>query len=311
MLHRWRRRGMNACTTVGQWPHDAGGWKNGGRRGPVLACAAEGCATLGGPRRRRRRHGLDRRVRRPGRDPGRACARLLAGGGADRPVADAPVERRPFAKGRGADASAVCRPAHRGAHRADHPPSPSPGTDGVRGRDALDGCSEWSLVADVQVGFWAMGNGRLGRLDATGAMTASWTVADDEVFGAWGIAPAREGGVWLWGGPSIAWFDGKSFRDVIAAPSQGSGASWVVDVAEAPDGSLWAALGEDPAISGGRVMHWDGAAWTDACRPWPFVEIAQLAVDDAGGVWVAPTLANQDIDLFDGTTWSTPPSDPA
>ena len=173
---------------------------------------------------------------------------------------------------------------------------------------------ESSLVADAGGGFWAMGNGRLTHLDARGAMTASWTFADDELFGAWGIVPARKGGVWLLGGSTIAWFDGKRFRDVIAAPATASPASWIVDVGEAPDGSLWAAANagptDGPAIQG-TVSHWDGTSWTPVCRPRPSDAIAHLAVDAAGGVWVAPDHGYADVTRFDGTTWSIPPSDPA
>lgn len=172
--------------------------------------------------------------------------------------------------------------------------------------------AEGSLVADVKDGFWAAGNGRLVRLDARGMMTASWTLADDANFGAPSVIAAREGGVWLWGGPTIAWFDGEQFRDVVAAPTLGPDPRWVVDVAEAPDGSLWAAVnGENATISPGTVVHWDGATWTDACGPGPSVGLAQLAVDDAGGVWVAPASDSREIFFFDGATWSIPPSDPS
>ena len=177
--------------------------------------------------------------------------------------------------------------------------------------------AESSLVADAEGGFWAAGSGRLARLDTKGAMTASWTFADDEIFGAGSIVPAREGGVWMWGGPSIAWFDGKRFRDVVAAPTLAPGTSWVVDVAEAPDGSLWAAVNREPLPDGtppadqGVVFHWDGVSWVDACRPRPSIDLAHLAVDPAGGVWVAAGSTTSDVSFFDGTTWSIPPSDPA
>jgi ligand-binding sensor domain-containing protein len=175
---------------------------------------------------------------------------------------------------------------------------------------------EGSLVADARAGFWAMGSGRLTRLDASGTMTASWTFADDPIFATWGIVPARDGGVWLWGGPTIAWFDGERVRDVIPAPVQASGI-WVVDVAEAADGSLWAAANGESAATdgwaptpGGRVFHWDGRSWIDACRPTPGSAISDLAIDATGGVWVAPGSPS-DVSFFDGTTWSIPPIDPA
>ena len=94
--------------------------------------------------------------------------------------------------------------------------------------------AEGSLVADARGGFWAAGSGRLVRLDAKGTMTESWTFADDELFDAWGIVPAREGGVWLWGGPSLAWFDGERFRDVVPAPALAPGTSWVWTSARLP-----------------------------------------------------------------------------
>lgn len=167
--------------------------------------------------------------------------------------------------------------------------------------------ADGALVADAKVGFWAAGSGRLTRLDAGGTMTESWTFADDSIFGGWGIVPARGGGVWLWGGPTIAWFDGERLRDVIAAPGQASG-TWVVDVAEAADGTLWAAANGEWAASG--VFHWDGASWSDVCG-WTGSEISHLALDAAGGVWVAPGNAAVDVSYFDGSGWSVPRSDPA
>ena len=206
-----------------------------------------------------------------------------------------------------------CEPPHIAALTAPIPRHPRPLAP--TGFDVLTPWTggEPSLVADAGGGFWATGSGRLTRLDARGVMTASWTFADDELFGAWSIIPAREGGVWLWDGSTIGWFDGEQFRDVIAAPATASQAAWIVDVAEAPDGSLWAAANAGPAdgpADQGTVYHWDGTSWTAVCRPQPSFTIAHVAVDAAGGVWVAPELAS-DVTRFDGTTWSTPPSDPA
>lgn len=162
-----------------------------------------------------------------------------------------------------------------------------------------------ALVADREAGFWAFGWGRLTRLDATGKMNASWTFADDEVFGASGIVAARQGGVWLWGGPTIAWFDGERLRDVIGAPRRASGPSTVVDVAEAADGSLWAATFE------GGVFHWDGRSWSELCDRTTPPELSHLAIDAGGWVWVAPAAAIADASYFDGTEWSSPPAEPA
>jgi hypothetical protein len=178
--------------------------------------------------------------------------------------------------------------------------------------------AEGGLVADAHVGFWAFGSGRLTRLDANGRMTASWTFADDAMFGASGIVPARGGGIWLWGGPDISWFDGERFRDVIAAPIGPSGMSWVVDVAEAPDGTLWAVANDWTSVNAGtspnpdgRVFHWDGQRWSDVCGSGTGNELSHVTVDSAGGVWVAPGNATVDVSFFDGSRWSVPPSDPA
>jgi len=187
----------------------------------------------------------------------------------------------------------------------------------------LETLSPWTgadggLVADADVGFWAVGSGRLTRLDANGRMTASWTFANDAMFGASGIVPARGGGVWLWGGPDISWFDGERFRDVIAAPIAASGMSWVVDVAEASDGTLWAVANDWTSVNAGtssnpdgRVFHWDGQLWSDICGPGTENEVSHVAVDTDGGVWVAPGNATVDVSYFDGSRWSVPPSDPA
>ena len=187
----------------------------------------------------------------------------------------------------------------------------------------LETLSPWTgadggLIADADVGFWAFGSSRLTRLDANGRMTASWTFADDAMFGASGIVPARGGGVWLWGGPDISWFDGERFRDVIAAPIAASGMSWVVDVAEASDGTLWAVANDWTSVNAGtssnpdgRVFHWDGQLWRDICGPGTENEVSHVAVDTDGGVWVAPGDATVDVSYFDGSRWSVPPSDPA
>ena len=161
--------------------------------------------------------------------------------------------------------------------------------------------AEGFLVADHAAGFWAFGSGRLTRLDSGGRIIDSWTFADDPAFGASGIVAAGEGGVWLWGGRTIAWFDGRRFPDSIASPGG------VVDIAEAPDGSLWAATYD------GGVFHWDGGSWTDVCGRPTRAEISHLAIDADGGLWVAPngpTSVVSVVSYFDGTGWSTPPSKP-
>jgi hypothetical protein len=174
--------------------------------------------------------------------------------------------------------------------------------------------SEVALVADQRSGFWAFGSGRLTRLDSDGRMTASWTFADDPLFAAWGIVAARAGGVWLYGGPTIAWFDGERLRDVINAPGWAPGFD-VADMAEAADASIWAVTRGTAGSADGswryesRVLRWDGQSWTDICGRLTRAEISQIAIDPNGGVWAAPANAAWDVSYFDGISWSIPPGD--
>ncbi|MFI5040772.1 MAG: hypothetical protein ACHQNA_02810 [Acidimicrobiales bacterium] len=176
------------------------------------------------------------------------------------------------------------------------------------------GGGETALVADVHDGFWALGSGRLTRLDAGGTATFSCTFADDAFFGARGIVAARGGGVWLFGGPAIAWFDGQWFRDVIPLPPTSSSA-WIADVGEAADGSLWALTDEPSTVNAetppyqGRVFHWDGRAWIDTHDITTNAEPLHLVIDTRGGVWVSPVDPTGDVAHFDGTAWSIPPGD--
>jgi hypothetical protein len=168
------------------------------------------------------------------------------------------------------------------------------------------------LVADAHDGFWAVGSGRLTRLDGSGAPTASWTFADDEFFASSGMVAARAGGVWLFGGPCIAWFDGRRFRDVIPAPVPVPGAVALTAVAEAADGSLWAVTIESVAAPDGsqsllnRVLHWNGRSWQEIHSASTVDQPSSLAIDARGRVWLAPADEGGHLAYFDGRAWSSP-----
>lgn len=152
---------------------------------------------------------------------------------------------------------------------------------------------EYVLVADEVAGYWALGPGRLTRLDASGLPIGSWTDSDDALIGgATTVEPARGGGVWLVAGTALAWFDGRSLRDVVAAPAD------VIDVAEAADGTLWVTLPD-------RVSHWDGRAWMDVCGEPGFQARSAILVDSLGSVWVVQPNPPISIARFDGSGWTS------
>ncbi len=109
-----------------------------------------------------------------------------------------------------------------------------------------------SVAVDLEGRVWTAGAGRLERLDPTTGSTSVWTFTDDPGFDASGIKAAKDGGVWLYGGRQVRWFDGQRFADVIDVPND------VYDLAAAPDGSLWA--GTDLG-----TLHWDGSTWSSVC----------------------------------------------
>ena len=133
------------------------------------------------------------------------------------------------------------------------------------------------MVEDGGGFLWAREDGgRLVRFDPASGFARIWTVTDDAAFETIDIAPARDRGVWLLNGLTLRLFDGTVFADVVQAPAG------IVAVAEAPDGTLWA------ATTDGLVLHWGGSSWTtlDPGRPDPGAAISAIAVDPEGRPWI-------------------------
>lgn len=152
---------------------------------------------------------------------------------------------------------------------------------------------ESRLLFDRDGSLWAFGAGRLEHIGPSVDRPASWTFADDAGFGAWGIAAARDGGVWLFGGLTIRWFDGSRFRDVITAPVE------VFDVLEVSDRSLWVSTSEL------GLLHWDGRAWSDLGGCAPVGSGGLLAEDPSGRIVIAYVGRGAAIGRFDGDTYWT------
>jgi hypothetical protein len=155
-----------------------------------------------------------------------------------------------------------------------------------------------SLVTDRDGSLWEYGSGRLLHLSLSAGISRTWTFADDASFDASGVVAATGGGVWLFGQAWLRWFDGVRFRDVVATPPASEG---IIDVAEGPDRSLWAATWPT------GLWRWDGEAWgrADECLVvpgWSPQAVQQIAVDADGTVWVAGEGVVA-LARFDGTTW--------
>ncbi len=145
------------------------------------------------------------------------------------------------------------------------------------------------LVRDRDGSLWEFRSGHLLHVDAAGSPRQAWSVANDASFDAWGIAPAREGGVWLFGASALRWFDGTRFRDVVPPPPGRA----VTAMAEGPDGAVWV------VSSAPSPLRWDGTAWVrvDDCAPIPAsFSLSAVAIDTDGGVWVG----RQDTSSADG-----------
>jgi hypothetical protein len=160
------------------------------------------------------------------------------------------------------------------------------------------------VVADGTGILWARDpDGRLVRYDPVSAAGRAWTVGDDASFGTTDIAGARAGGVWLIGAGDVRRFDGRVFRQVIRTPGE------VSLLAEVPDGGLWAVMAD------GRLLRWDGAAWSDVDAGRPTSRpasgrITALAVDGAGRPWLGWTVLEYNVPRGriarrDGPAWMT------
>lgn len=146
---------------------------------------------------------------------------------------------------------------------------------------------------------WALGSGRLLRIDADGGLR-DWTLVDDPAFGrAGGLAPSRHGGVWLVDSTALRRFDGSTFTDVVEIPISASGPG-VTDMIEAPDGRLWVTMEAG-------VFRWDGSTWT--ATPWTLeASPGEIAFDARGRAWVGlfeyPGPYGLGVAMFDGTSWT-------
>ncbi len=154
----------------------------------------------------------------------------------------------------------------------------------------------YQVVRDANGDVWSLGEQlrRFSDRDGTLTLTGEWGLVDDAAFsGIWMLAPAQGAGVWLVGS-DIRHFDGTRFVDVVEVPVGGP-----TGLAEAPDGTLWA------AVEGG-VVRWDGSSWNDMGVGY---EADILGIDALGGVWVndgsdsGPT--HPGVSRFDGTSWRT------
>jgi len=155
------------------------------------------------------------------------------------------------------------------------------------------------LIADVDGALWSRGPG-VTRFDPASGSFRTFTVADDPAFSLVSVlVPAREGGVWMYSYNEqvIRRFDGDRIRETSAlAPG------WVGDIAEGPDGTIWA--------SGGGVYSWNGGSWVEApSEERPTTEAGEIAVDTAGNVWVEnvryPGPEFFGVSRFDGVRWTT------
>jgi ligand-binding sensor domain-containing protein len=125
-------------------------------------------------------------------------------------------------------------------------------------------------------------------------------MSDDATFapGVQGLAPAREGGVWIiLGDNSLRWFDGARFRHAVAAPAMMSERDDVGVVVEAADRSLFATTAQ------GGVFRWDGSSWSQIDDARAATGAGALAVADDGTMWVGNDNVGG-ISRYDGVTWT-------
>lgn len=182
-----------------------------------------------------------------------------------------------------------------------HPAPLEPsGVVGATGRRMFSLASTSALAVGPDGVAWALGSGRLLRIDADGAVR-DWTLVDDPAFGrAQGLAPSRFGGVWMFDSTALRRFDGSTFADVVEIPTPASGTTYVADAFEGPDGQLWVTLEQ-------AVRRWDGSSWTDI--PWTFdASPGEIGFDARGRLWVGlyeyPGPYGLGVAVYDETAWT-------
>lgn len=176
------------------------------------------------------------------------------------------------------------------------------------------------VVRDPAGVIWAGGDGHIARLDLATGSTRVWDSRDDEAFGQHleGLAPAREGGVWIiQEDSSLRWFDGERFRDVVEAPPLVAGSGGVNAVVETTYGTLLVSSNES------GLFHWNGRTWIQIEDDRPSKGAINLAASSDGDIWVRNLeylegtsdredyVIWRDISHFDGERWETFTSDDA
>lgn len=158
------------------------------------------------------------------------------------------------------------------------------------------------IVADTAGNLWST-TPALTRFDPRTGTFRTFTVVEDPAFGGVvQVLPARAGGVWILspghgGVQTVRRFDSEGF------PASSPSTSYVSEIAEAPDGTIWA--------SGLDVRSWNGGDWvlapTDGLPMG--TETGAIAVDADGNVWVEliryPGPDGRGVARFDGAVWTT------
>jgi hypothetical protein len=152
-----------------------------------------------------------------------------------------------------------------------------------------------TVVAGFDGYTWALDNGHLVRLDSVGGTT---DFGSEVGYRAYRLAPARGGGVWLYGQRHLWRFDGVLRGEALRAPLEDGSLDAVIDAA---DGTMWASS-ED------GVFRWDGRTWSSVPRPRPDVAAGPMTLDGSGSLWVSemryPGPTAEGISRFDGTKWT-------
>jgi ligand-binding sensor domain-containing protein len=156
------------------------------------------------------------------------------------------------------------------------------------------------LTSDGLGALWWTGPGVTRYDPPTGALR-TFTVADDAAFGdVRDLAPSRSGGVWLVTSTALLRFDGQRFEHVVTTPAA------MLEVAEAPDGTVWAAADD---TTGAGVWSWNGSVWRRLPGGRPGSAVYPLTVDAAGHVWVGdidyPGPVGRGVSVWNGRSWTT------